>query len=74
MCVQSRTSMTAKRRKEPPDQAASSPPQQADSSAQAPEGLTPKSARPRLSGEGADAALLHLIEREKLRTAQSKLP
>lgn len=66
-----------KRSKEPPDKGTRPPlptQQQGEAAAQAPQPTTPKNARPRLSGEGADAALLHLIEREKLRTAQSKLP
>lgn len=68
--------MTAKRRKEPRQAAGPSQatPQQGEAAAQAPQPITPKNTRPRLSGEGADAALLHLIEREKLRAAQSKLP
>lgn len=69
--------MIAKRRKEPPENVAEPPQatqQQGEAAAQAPKPITPKNARPRLSGEGADAALLHLIEREKLRAAQSKLP
>jgi hypothetical protein len=35
--------------------------------------ITHRSSRPRLSGEGAEAALKHLIERE-IRIAEHKLP
>ena len=65
-----------KKRKESPDKDTKPPlatQQQGEAAAQAPQPITPKNARPRLSGEGADAALLHLIEREKIRAAKSKL-
>ncbi|NPC58262.1 hypothetical protein [Caenimonas soli] len=48
--------------------------QQGEAAVQPPQPITHKNSRPRLSGEGADAALLHLIEREKLRTDEPKLP
>lgn len=69
--------MNAKTPKKPPDPAAGSPQatqQQGEAAPSAPEPIIHKSSRPRLSGEGADAALLHLIEREKLRSGEPKLP
>lgn len=83
MCVQSRTvllaawiSMNAKRRNKSPDTAspAQALQQQANAAAPAPHEIRPKNSRPRLSGEGADAALVHLIEREKLRIDKHELP
>lgn len=39
----------------------------------APQPITHKGLRPRLSGEGAEAALVHLVEQEKLRIEPREL-
>lgn len=69
--------MNAKKPKMPADKG-NGPPQatqqQGEAAAPAPQPITHKNSRPRLTGEGADAALMHLIEREKLRTGELKLP
>lgn len=68
--------MTAKKPAKPQDKE-SGPTQalqqQVEAAAPAPLEIAHKDSRPRLSGEGAEAALQHLIEREKNRIDDRKL-
>jgi hypothetical protein len=69
--------MNAKKPKKPADKGKGPPQatqQQGEAAAPAPQPIAHKNSRPRLTGEGADAALMHLIEREKLRIDELKLP
>jgi len=69
--------MTAKKIRTLPEKGpgpAQAPQQEGAAAAPPPHEIRHKTSRPRLSGEGAEAALLHLIEREKLRIVDYKLP